>query len=240
MSETPPPSPPPEETPAPDETAPHAQPPEPGWGPEAGSAPAGAPAGGWSSSPSGPWGSGPTPPPPGYGFAPPDPAAASGPPWPELIAVGPYTPPRMIRWPILADLIVVVVGVIVILVATNSTSPSQAAWLHAHQGVIDALNRDQEDLASDNPSRGGSAVQYLADWRRLHRDVGAAASLPNPGGSATAPWREMVNDYFNGSAEIIQAIVARNQSLAEQANRDLAAGDAAAAQFNKAMGISSP
>ena len=238
MSDTPPP--PPEGTPPPEETPPHAQPPEPGWGPEAGSGPGGAPAGGWSSTPSGPWGSGSAPPPPGYGFAPPDPAAVSGPPWPELIAVGPYTPPRMIRWPIIGGLVLVVLYVALIVIAASSTSVSHGEWLAEHQGTIDTLNRDQQNLAADNPSRGGNASQWLADWRTFHQDAAAAASLPNPGGSATAPWREMVNDYFNGSAEIIQAIETQNQTLLQQAQRDLVAGDAAAAEFNKAMGISSP
>ena len=50
----------------------------------------------------------------------------------------------------------------------------------------------------------------------------------------------MVNDSFHGSAEIIQAIETQNQTLLQQAQRDLVAGDAAAAEFNKAMGISSP
>ena len=239
MTDTPPPPPPPpppeeEETPGPEDRQ------EPAWGPEAGSPPAGAPAGGWSSAPSGPWGSGSAPPPPGYGFAPPDPAVVSGPPWPELIAVGPYTPPRMIRWPIIGGLVLIVAYIVLIVIATSSTSVSHAAWLADHEGTINTLNRDQQNLAADNPARGGNATQWLADWRTFHQDSAAAASLPNPGGSATAPWREMVNNYFNGSAEIIQAIETQNQSLLQQAQRDLQAGDAAAAQFNKAMGISSP
>lgn len=210
-----------------------------GWGPGAGTAP-GAPAGGWSSAPSGPWGASTPPAGPVGGFAPPDPAAVKGPPWPELIAVGPYTPRPMIRWPIIGGLVLVVVYVVIVLIATNSTSLSQAAWLHAHQGTIDAFTRDQQNLATDNPTNGGNVSLYLNDWRKLHQDAAAAASLPNPGGAATAPWREMINDYFNGSAEIIEAIVNHNQSLLDQALRNLNAGDAAATQFNKAMGISPP
>ena len=213
---------------------------ETGWGQEAGAPPAGAPAGGWSTAPSGPWGSGSAPQPPGYGFAPPDPAAVSGPPWPELVAVGPYTPPRMIRWPVIGGFPLLAAFVVIAVLAAGSTSVSHAAWLADHEGTINTLNRDQQNLAADNPSRGGNATQWLDDWRTFHQDAGAAASLPNPGGSATAPWREMVQDYYNGSAEIIQAIVDQNQSLLQQAQRDLVAGDAAAAQFNKAMGITSP
>lgn len=228
MSDTPPPPQPPEEQG------------ETGWGQEAGTPPAGAPAGGWSSAPTGPWGSASATPQPGYGFAAPDPAAVSGPPWPELVAVGSYKPPRMIRWPIVGGFVLLVVFVVVLVIAGSSTSVSHAAWLADHEGTINTLNRDQQNLATDNPSRGGNASQWLADWRAFHQDAGAAASLPNPGGSATAPWREMVQDYFNGSAEIIQAIVDQNQSLLQQAQRDLVAGDAAASQFNRAMGISSP
>ena len=213
---------------------------ESGWGPEAGTAPPGTPAGGWSSAPSGPWGSHPGIGAPEFGSAPPDPAAVSGPPWPELIAVGPYAPPRMIRWPIVGGLVLVVVYVIIIVIASSSTSISHAAWLADHDGTINTLNRDQQNLSADNPSRGGNAVQWMADWRTFHQDAGAAASLPNPGGSATAPWREMINDYYNGSAEIVQAIDTHNQALLQQAQHDLEAGDSAAAEFNKAMGISSP
>lgn len=146
----------------------------------------------------------------------------------------------MIRWPIIGGLLLIVAYIVVFAIATSSTSVSHAEWLADHQGTINTLNRDQQNLAADNPSRGGNATQWLADWRAFHQDSAAAASLPNPGGSATAPWREMVNNYFNGSAEIIQAIETQNQSLLQQAQRDLQAGDAAAAQFNKAMGISSP
>jgi hypothetical protein len=211
-----------------------------GWGPEAGARMPGAPAGGWSSAPRGPWASGASPGPSGPGFARPDPAVVAGPPWPELIAVGPYTPPRMIRWPIVGGLALVVVYVILMLVVTSPTSPSHSAWLAEHQGTIDTLNRDARNLGADNPAQGGSAVRYLADWRAFHQDVGAAASLPNPGGSATVPWREMINDYFNGSAEIIQGMRTGNSSLLQQAQRDLQAGDAASREFNKAMGISPP
>ncbi|HVA76197.1 MAG TPA: hypothetical protein VNF71_16715 [Acidimicrobiales bacterium] len=196
----------------------------------------GAPAGGWSSAPSGPWGGGSA----GPGFAPPDPAAVAGPPWPELIAVGPYTPPRMIRWPIIGGLVLVVVYVVVIVIFSSSTSISHAAWLADHEGTINTLNRDQQNLAADNPAQGGNAAQWIADWQALHQDAAAAAGLPNPGGSATAPWREMINDYFNGSSEIIQAVQTHDQSLLLQAQRDLVAGDRAAAAFNKAMGINSP
>lgn len=163
-----------------------------------------------------------------------------GPPWPELIAVGPYTPPRMIRWPIIGGLVLVIVYVVFIVIVSSSTSISHAAWLADHEGTINTLNRDQQNLAADNPSQGGNAQQWIADWRALHSDAAAAAELPNPGGSATAPWREMINDYFNGSSEIIQAIQNHDQSLLQEAQRNLVAGDAAAAQFNKAMGISSP
>lgn len=214
------------------------------WGPGAGSTGGGpgAPAGGWSSAPSGPWGGAPAVP-GGSGspaFATPDPAAVKGPPWPELIAVGPYTPPRMIRWPIIGGLMLVIIYVVLIVIFSSSTSISHAAWLADHEGTINTLNRDQQNLAADNPSQGGNAEQWIADWRSLHSDAAAAAELPNPGGSATAPWREMINDYFNGSSEIVQAIQSHDQSLLQQAQRDLVAGDAAAAQFNKAMGISSP
>src|SRR5215469_9434696 len=37
---------------------------------------------------------------------PPDPSAASGPPWPRLVAVGgDYTPPRLLRWPVVLGIV---------------------------------------------------------------------------------------------------------------------------------------
>lgn len=173
-------------------------------------------------------------------FARPDPATVAGPPWPTLVAVGSYAPPRMIRWPVAAGLALLAAYVIALLVITSSTSISHAAWLADHDGTINTLNRDQQNLAADNPANGGNASQWLNDWITFHRDVAGAASLPNPGGSATAPWREMINDYFNGSAEIIQAINTQNATLVPQAERDLQAGNKASARFNSAMGISSP
>ena len=175
------------------------------------------------------------------GFAPPDPALVAGPPWPALIAVGPYAPPRMIRWPVVPGLALAVAFVVALLVFTSPTSISHSAWLAEHGlGTINTLNRDQQNLSADNPANGGNASQWLNDWITFHRDVAAAASLPNPGGSATAPWREMINDYFNGSAGIIQAIQTHDRTLLPQAERDLQAGSRAAARFNAAMGISSP
>lgn len=146
----------------------------------------------------------------------------------------------MIRWPIAAGLVLLAAYIIALLVITSSTSISHAGWLADHDGAINTLNRDQQNLAADNPANGGNASQWLSDWVTFHRDVAGAASLPNPGGSATAPWREMINDYFNGSAEIIQAINSQDRSLIPQAERDLQAGSRAAARFNSAMGISSP
>jgi hypothetical protein len=54
---------------------------------------------------------------------PPDPAAASGPPWPRLVAAGGgYTPPRLLRWP-------VVLGIVLFagwIAATMTLRPSPA------------------------------------------------------------------------------------------------------------------
>jgi hypothetical protein len=121
--------------------------------------------------------------------------------------------------------------------STTSKADSRASWLAKNEPAIQALNRDQAALRTDNPSTGGSAAKWLADWSRLHDDAVAAASLPNPGGAATAPWREMLNNYVNGSSEVIQAVDNRNTQELNQAQRDLAAGDQAAQRFNQAMGL---
>ena len=173
-------------------------------------------------------------------FAPPDPAAVGGPPWPALVAVGHYTPPRMIRWPIVVGL-VVLIGVIVPLVAVSGSGTlSHRVWIAEHMQTIDAINNDLQHLGSDNPSNGGNASKWLADWDALHSDAATAATLPSPGGSADAPWREMINNYYNGSGEIVQGIRTGDQALIGRAERDLAAGDRAAAQFNRQMGVSPP
>ena len=173
-------------------------------------------------------------------FAPPDPAAVNGPPWPRLVAVGNYVPPRMIRWPIVAGILAALVGFIVWIVLASGGTFSHRVWMVQHRQTIDAINRDLRLLITDNPSKGGNASNWLADWDTLHNDTASAASLPNPGGSADAPWREMINNYYNGSAEIVQGIRTSNQPLISRAERDLAAGDRAAAQFNRDMGVSPP
>ena len=178
--------------------------------------------------------------PPHPGWVPPDPAAVSGPPWPVLIADGEYTPPPLLRWPIAAGILVFAAYVVLLVSGTFSTttrSDSRASWLAKNEATILALNRDQAALRTDNPSTGGSAAKWVADWRRLHDDAVAAASLPNPGGAATAPWREMLNNYVNGSSEVIQAVDDRDTQELNQAQRDLAAGDQAARRFNQAMGF---
>lgn len=173
-------------------------------------------------------------------FAPPDPAAVSGPPWPVLVAVGHHVPPRMLRWPIVAGLVLLIGIVVPVLALSGSSTLSHRVWIADHIQTIDSINHDLQLLSADNPSRGGQASKWLADWDTLHTDAAAAASLPNPGGSADAPWREMINNYYNGSGEIVQGLRTGNQSLISRAERDLAAGDRAAALFNREMGVSPP
>ena len=51
---------------------------------------------------------------------PPDPAAATGPPWPRLVAAGcGYTPPRLLRWPVVLG-IVLLVGLVAAQVTLRS------------------------------------------------------------------------------------------------------------------------
>jgi hypothetical protein len=179
-------------------------------------------------------------------WGPPDPAAVSGPPWPALLGSEAYTPPRLIRWPIVASLAAVAVYLLVAILSaalSGSTPPSsraQRAWLASHDSTIKTLNRDQTALKTDSPASGGNASRWLADWHTFHDDVTAAAGLPNPGAQATVPWREMLNDYASGSAEIIQAIGRSDSQELAQAERDLRAGDQAARRFNQSLGISAP
>ena len=146
----------------------------------------------------------------------------------------------MIRWPIVVGLAVLIGVVVPITFPSGSTTPSHRVWIAEHMRTINSINGDLKQLNADNPSRGGSATQWLADWNLLHNDAASAATLPNPGGSADAPWREMLNNYYNGSAEIVQGIRSGDQALIARAEQDLAAGDRAAAQFNRKMGVRSP
>ena len=62
--------------------------------------------------------------------APPDPAEVTGPPWPRLVAAGgAYTPPKLIRWPIVVGIVLFAgwIAVAVALRAAPISPPSSAA-----------------------------------------------------------------------------------------------------------------
>ena len=62
--------------------------------------------------------------------APPDPAAVTGPPWPRLVAAeGTYTPPRLIRWPIVVGIALLACWIAAAMLAraVPASSPSPAA-----------------------------------------------------------------------------------------------------------------
>jgi hypothetical protein len=170
----------------------------------------------------------------------PDPAAVSGPPWPILVAAGGYTPPRLIRWPIVAGLAALVVYLVVFFALSGAGNPgSQAGWRDQHAPTIEVLAHDEAALAASY-SPTVVAARRLAAWRKFRADVVAAAELPNPGDGATAPWREMLNDYANAATDVIGAMTGprRNQEadLAD-AQRDLLAGVQAGHRFDQAVGI---
>ena len=161
---------------------------------------------------------------------------AVGSPWPVLVATGPFTPPRLIKWPIAAGLSALIVYVLALAVFAPSQSPSgEAEWLANYGGAIQTLNADQVKLQADE-SRPNAELA-LGDWRQFDQDAVNAASLPNPGGRATAPWREMLNDFIVGSQAIIQGIDTHNEALIKQGEVDLTAGGAAVSEFNRAMGL---
>src|SRR5215468_11257209 len=68
--------------------------------------------------------------PPSPPAAPPDPATVTGPPWPRLVAAGKgYTPPRLIRWPIVVGIVLFAgwIAAAVALRAAPISPPSSAA-----------------------------------------------------------------------------------------------------------------
>jgi hypothetical protein len=186
----------------------------------------------------------PLPPPPPSQPAPGDASNAGG-PGPVPVAGGSSTRPRprLTRWPVAVGPIAVGLSAIlvylfafVVFSPAHSSSSGGSSWLAHNDAAIQALNVDQAHLEADasaDPS-GGSA---RADWHRFHQDAVDAAGLPNPGGRATVPWREMLNDFIVGSQAIIQGIDTRDGSLIKQAQMDLTAGGAAATQFDRAMGL---
>jgi hypothetical protein len=146
----------------------------------------------------------------------------------------------MMRWPVVTGLVVLIGVVVPLVLVSGSSTLSHRVWIADHIQTINSINHDLQLLSTDNPSRGGDASKWIADWGKLRSDTAAAAALPNPGGSADGPWREMINNYYNGSAEIVQGVRSGNQALIARAERDLGAGDRAAAEFNRKMGVSPP
>jgi hypothetical protein len=156
------------------------------------------------------------------------------------VASGPYTPPALLRWPVAVGVAAVLVYLLSVIISGGSgpgVAASQASWLAANDRWIVALNHDQNALRADTPAAGASQVRWLADWQHLRDDAEAAAGAPSPGGRATVPWREMLNDYAAGSAAILQGLATRNPAEVAAAGRDVAAGDAAARRFNQAMPV---
>lgn len=175
-------------------------------------------------------------------WAPPDPAAVSGPPWPRLVASSPYQPPHLIRWPVVVALLAVaaLIGALIAITAGGSSAhPGSLGWLATHEATIRQLNHDQTTLAADRPTGSSTTSRWAADWQTFHADAVSAASIPNPGGAATVPWREMLNDYATGSATYLQALATREQADLLMAQRELDAGDQAARRFNLAMDLPS-
>jgi hypothetical protein len=166
----------------------------------------------------------------------------AGPPWPELVATSPYRPPRLIRWPVVVALMALaaLAGALIASAAGGSSSQSTSlAWLSAHATTIAQLNRDQTALVADRPTGHGSTARWAVEWQTFHSDAVSAASIPNPGGEATVPWREMLNDFVAGSASYVQALTTGDRTQALIAQRELEAGDQAAGRFNAAMGLPS-
>ena len=164
------------------------------------------------------------------GFAPADPAAVSGPPWPVLVASAGYAPPRLITWPIFAGcglLVAYIVAAIALAANSSPTTPSQASWLLRHDATISTLNADQAAISNTPMS--------IPAWQKLRSDAEAAATLPSPGGAATVPWREMLNDYVNAATDVLQAEQNHNPTELQEVGQILAAANAAAQRFNAAL-----
>jgi hypothetical protein len=169
-----------------------------------------------------------------------DPTVADRPPWPRLVATGAYQPPPLITWPILLGLAAVAVYTVAFLALGASSGPSQQTrWLERNGGVIARLTADQRAIAADYRDSSGTAA-LVRDWTKLHHDAVEATSIANPGGSATVPWREMLNDFVNSSSDVVQGIVHRDNSLISQAEAELQAAEQASAQFYRAMGVTTP
>jgi len=101
-------------------------------------------------------------PPPGLLGTPPDPAAATGPPWPRLVAAdGAYTPPKLIRWPI-------VVGIVLV-----------AGWIATGVALRTAPISPPSSAAGSAPSSAaGSAPSSAAPYVLTARGAHFTATFP--------------------------------------------------------------
>lgn len=125
-----------------------------GRGPAEDAAPAGA-GGGMAPAGAGMW------PPLGPPRAPLDPAAVTGPPWPRLVAAdGTYTPPRLIRWPI-------VVGIVLF-----------AGWLAAAVVLRAAPVSLPSPTVASPPSQATSAPSPAAAYVLTAGDAHFTATFP--------------------------------------------------------------
>lgn len=105
--------------------------------------------------------------PPGPGIllgTPPDPAAASGPPWPRLVATGGgYTPPRLLRWPVVLGTVLFVgwIAATVSLRIPLASLPSPAAAALPDQAAPYFLTPADAHFTATFPGKPQRTTQAL-------------------------------------------------------------------------------
>jgi hypothetical protein len=164
----------------------------------------------------------------------------SGPPWPRLVATGPYAPPRLVKWPVVAGVVLFggYVAALSLFVGGRQGGPGAgAAWLAAHGSQIVALGTDVSKLRSDNPANGGSLATWYADWVRFQADLASASAVAAPPDPAGTAWTEMLTAYRAGTAAVLFELRTGNTGGQSEALSELAQGDRAARRFDAEMGL---
>jgi hypothetical protein len=144
--------------------------------------------------------------------APPDLAAVTGPPWPRLVAApGTYTPPRLIRWPIVVGIVLLAGWTVAVAVAvagraaTAPVSPAAASSPHpAGAGYV--LTADDAHFTATFPGKpqrttqAAGPITVIVYMMQTGSHAVAVTYLPL---SASAP--VSLNGGINGAAASLPA-----------------------------------
>ena len=102
-----------------------------------------------------------------------DPSVVIGPPWPRLVAAGEYTPPRLIRWPIVVGIVLFVGTTILRVVASSGTSSTTAS------GSPYVLMASDARFSATFPAKAQRSQQSLGAAANQLTEITYDAQLPD-------------------------------------------------------------